>query len=147
MLSHASDSGVMGSQIDDDFSFDLTSVLQQHVDNGNTGVIDLAITARSQNGAYAANNGVDSVTFHSSDAVNDGDKPYLYIKYDWSTPVTVAPSFTSPWDGEALWNQTGHNFTGNTRPTLTWAASTSSSYDMIFELSTDSLFHLSLIHI
>ena len=141
LLSHASDSGVMGSQIDDDFSFDLTSVLQQHVDNGNTGVIDLAITTRSQNGAYAANNGVDSVTFHSSDAANDGDKPYLYIKYDWSTPVTVAPSFTSPWDGETLWNQTGHNFTGNTTPTLTWAASTSSSYDMIFELSTDSLFH------
>ena len=101
----------------------------------------LLITARSQNGAYAANNGVDSVTFHSSDAFNEGDKPQLYIKYDWSSPVTVAPSLTSPWDGETLWNQTGHNFTGNTTPTLTWASSTSSSYDMIFELSTDSLFH------
>ena len=119
----------------------MTTVLQQHVDSGNTGAIDFALTTRSQNGAYAANNGVDSVTFHSSDATNDDDKPRLYIKYDWSTPVTVAPSLTSPWDGESLWNQTGHNFTGNTTPTLTWTASTSSSYDMIFELSTDPLFH------
>ena len=141
LLSTASDSGVFGSQISDDFSFDLTTVLQQHVDAGNTGAIDFALTTRSQNGAYAANNGVDSVTFHSSDATNDDDKPRLYIKYDWSTPVTVAPSLTSPWDGESLWNQTGHNFTGNTTPTLTWTASTSSSYDMIFELSTDPLFH------
>ena len=140
-LGYASDSGVMGSQTSDDFAFDLTSVLQQHLDNSGPDSIDFALTARSQNGAYAANNGIDSATFHSSDATNDGDKPKLYIKYDWSTPVTVAPAITSPYDGETLWNQTGHNFTGNTTPTLTWSSSTSASYDMIFELSTDNLFH------
>ena len=140
-LGYATDSGVMGSQTSDDFAFDMTSMLQQYLDNGMpTSSLDFAMTARSQNGAYAASN-VDSVTFHSSDAVNEDDKPHLYIKYDWSSPVTVAPSLTSPWDGETLWNQTGHNFTGNTTPTLTWTSSTSSSYDMIFELSTDSLFH------
>ena len=32
-LGYASDSGVMGSQTSDDFAFDLTSVLQQHLDN------------------------------------------------------------------------------------------------------------------
>ena len=141
LLSYSTDSGVIGSQASDDFSFDLTSVLQQHLDQGNTGFIDLAMTTRSQNGAYSANAGVDSVTFHSSDANNQADKPYLYIQYDWSTPVTTAPDLTSPWDGETLWNQTGHNFTGNTTPALEWSSSTSSSYDMIFELSTDSLFH------
>ena len=140
-LSYATDSNVMGSQTSDDFSFDVTSMLQQHLDNSGPDSLDFAMTARSQNGAYAANNGVDSVTFHSSDAFNEADKPHLYIKYDWSSPVTVAPSLTSPWDGETLWNQTGHNFSGNTTPTLTWSSSTSSSYDMIFELSTDSLFH------
>ena len=140
-LGYASDSGVQGSQTSDDFAFDLTSVLQQHLDNSGPDSLDFALTARSQNGAYAANNGIDSVTFHSSDATNDDDKPQLYIKYDWSTPVTVAPSLTSPYDGETLWNQTGHNFTGNTTPSLTWSSSTSASYDMIFELSTDSLFH------
>ena len=140
-LSYATDSNVMGSQTSDDFAFDLTSMLQQHLDNSGPDSLDFAMTARSQNGAYAANNGIDSVTFHSSDATNEADKPHLYIKYDWSTPVTVTPALTSPWDGETLWNQTGHNFSGNTTPTLTWAASSSSSYDMIFELSTDSLFH------
>jgi len=140
-FSYASDSGLMGSQISDDFAFDLTSVLQQHIDNSGPASLDFAMAARSQNGAYSANNGVDSVTFHSSDTTNDADKPHLFIMYNWSTPVTVAPSLTSPWDGETLWNQTGHNFTGNTTPTLTWASSTSASYDMIFELSTDSLFH------
>ena len=140
-LGYATDSGVMGSQTSDDFAFDITSMLQQYLDNSGPDSLDFALTARSQNGAYGANNGVDSVTFHSSDAVSEGDKPHLYIKYDWSSPVTVAPSLTSPWDGETLWDQTGHNFTGNTTPTLTWASSTSSSYDMIFELSTDSLFH------
>ena len=133
LISHATDTGVFGSQISDDFSFDLTSTLQQHIDNGNTGVIDFALTTRSETGSYSANAGIDSVTFHSSDATTESDKPYLYIKYDWGTPVTVAPSLTSPYDGETLWNQTGHNFTGNTTPSLTWSASTSGSYDMIFE--------------
>ena len=140
-LSYATDSGVMGSQTSNDFAFDVTSYIQHHLDNGGPDSLDFAMAARSQNGAYAANNGVDSVTFHSSDASSENDKPRLFIKYDWSNPVTVAPSLVSPWDGETLWNQTGHNFTGNTTPTLTWSSSTSSSYDMIFELSTDSLFH------
>ena len=141
LLNSTTDTGVLGSQISDDFSFDLTSALQQHVDNGNTGAIDFAITTRSETGAYSANSGIDSVTFHSSDATTESNKPYLYIKYDWGTPVTVAPSLTSPYHGETLWNQTGHNFTGNTTPALTWSASTSSSYDMIFELSTDGQYH------
>ena len=141
LISHTTDTGVFGSQISDDFSFDLTSTLQQHIDNGNTGVVDFALTTRSETGAYSANAGIDSVSFHSSDATTESDKPYLYIKYDWGTPVTVAPSLTSPYDGETLWNQTGHNFTGNTTPSLTWSASTSSSYDMIFELSTDGQYH------
>jgi len=141
LISHTTDTGIFGSQISDDFSFDLTSTLQQHVDNGNTGVIDFALTTRSETGAYSANAGIDSVSFHSSDATTESDKPYLYIKYDWGTPVTVAPSLTSPYDGETLWNQTGHNFTGNTTPSLTWSASTSGSYDMIFELSTDGQYH------
>ena len=141
LISHTTDTGVFGSQISDDFSFDLTSTLQQHIDNGNTGVVDFALTTRSETGAYSANAGIDSVSFHSSDATTESDKPYLYIKYDWGTPVTVAPSLTSPYDGETLWNQTGHNFTGNTTPSLTWSASTSGSYDMIFELSTDGQYH------
>ena len=140
-FSYTTDSAVMGSQTSDDFAFDLTSYLQQHLDNGGPDSLDFAMAARSQNGAYSANNGVDSVTFHSSDATSDADKPRLFIKYDWSSPVTVAPALESPWDGETLWNQSGHNFTGNTTPTLEWSSSTSSSYDMIFELSTDSLFH------
>ena len=141
LISHTTDTGVFGSQISDDFSFDLTSTLQQHIDNGNTGVVDFALTTRSETGAYSANAGIDSVSFHSSDATTESDKPYLYIKYDWGAPVTVAPSLTSPYDGETLWNQTGHNFTGNTTPSLTWSASTSGSYDMIFELSTDGQYH------
>ena len=147
LLGYTSDTGVLGSQISDDFSFDLTSELQQHLDDGNTGVIDFAITTRSENGDYSANAGIDSVTFHSSDATTESEKPYLYIKYEWGTPVTVAPSLTSPYDGETLWNQTGHNFTGNTTPSLTWSATTSSSYDMIFELSTDGQFHDRVVYV
>ena len=32
-LGYATDSGVMGSQTSDDFAFDLTSMLQQYLDN------------------------------------------------------------------------------------------------------------------
>ncbi|MBT5592558.1 MAG: DNRLRE domain-containing protein, partial [Euryarchaeota archaeon] len=53
LLGYTSDTGVLGSQISDDFSFDLTSELQQHLDDGNTGVIDFAITTRSENGDYS----------------------------------------------------------------------------------------------
>ena len=83
-LDYVTDSGVIGSQTSDDFVFDMTSMLQQYLDDGMpTSSLDFAMTARSQNGAYA-NSGVDSVTFHSSDAVNEDDKPHLYIKRDHS---------------------------------------------------------------
>ena len=137
----ASDSGVDGAQSSDQFSFDLTSMLQQHLDTSGPDSIDLALTARSANGDYAVNSGLDSFEFHSSDSMLDSNKPKLYITYDWSAPVTVAPALTTPWDGETLWNQSGHNFTGNQTPTIGWQSSTSSTYDMILEISTESSFH------
>ena len=41
-LGYATESGVMGSQTSDDFSFDLTSMLQQYLDNSGPDSLDFA---------------------------------------------------------------------------------------------------------
>ena len=63
----ATDSFIDGAKGEDEFAFDVTSFLQQHLDSNSTGSIDFAITARSENGAYTTG-GVDSIDFHTSEA-------------------------------------------------------------------------------
>ena len=142
----ATDSFIDGAKGEDEFAFDVTSFLQQHLDSNSTGSIDFAITARSENGAYTTG-GVDSIDFHTSEASSFANKPKLFITYDWSPAVSVSPVLTSPSPEETLWNKSGHNFTGNQTPTIAWQSSTSSSYNMILELSTESSFHDRVVRI
>ena len=135
----ASDS-MVGNSNTGDYSFDITDSLQQWIRDGAEGEADYAIVARGEFGSYASS-GTDSVTYYSSEETNDARKPKLYINYDWSNVgSTPAPELTSPLDGLAVWNQSGHNFTGNTTPTMSWNGTLSSGYDMVFQLATDETF-------
>ena len=80
------------------------------------------------------------MTYYSSEDSTDSNKPVLYINYDWSnTSATPAPELIGPLDGCGL-ESIGHNFSGNTTPSMTWNGTLSSSYDMVFQLATDEAF-------
>ena len=131
---------MVGNPSTGDYSFSITDSVQQWVRDGAEGEADYAIVARGEFGSYASS-GTDSMTYYSSEDSTDSNKPVLYINYDWSnTPATPAPELIGPLDGLAVWNQSGHNFSGNTTPSMTWNGTLSSSYDMVFQLATDEAF-------
>jgi len=137
--STASDTGINGSQTSSSFSFEFTNVLQTWVEGGSTDSADFLITARGQNEAYSTT-GTKSTVFFTSNALDDAKKPVVSITYAWgpSSPLTDV-SLIAPLPGVAVWNQTGHNFTANLTPSLSWAPTTF-SYDMVLQLATDEQF-------
>ena len=137
--STASDTGINGSQFSSKFSFEFTDVLQTWVESGSTASADFMITARGQNEAYSTI-GTKSTVFYSSDVVDDAKKPAVSITYAWgpSSPLSNI-TLTAPLPGEAVWNQTGHNFTANLTPSISWNPTTF-SYDMVLQLATDEQF-------
>ena len=137
--STASDTGINGSQASSKFGFGFTDVLQSWLESGSTDSADFMITARGQNEAYSST-GTKSAVFYSSDAADDAKKPAVSITYAWGPTAPLATvSLTSPLSGEAVWNQSGHNFTANLTPSVSWTPS-SSSHDMILQLATDEQF-------
>ena len=133
-----------GDQSSDSIVVELTAAIQKWVDDNNA----LIQSGSTPNAALdlmlvASTFGIEEsttkfVNICSTDAT-DCDTPTLEITYDWdSTGPPVTPSHTSPLDGHAVWNLTGHNLSGNTTPTLSWDGTISWSGDMLLELSTDA---------
>ena len=135
----ASDTGLNGSQSSEKFSFKFTNVLQKWVESGSTDSADFMITARGQNEAYSTT-GTKSVVFFSSEVVDEAKKPVVSITYAWgpSSPLSNI-SLTAPLPAEAVWNQSGHNFTANLTPSVSWVQS-NFSYEMVLQLATDEQF-------
>ena len=137
--STASDTGINGSQTSSKFGFEFTDVLQSWLNSGSTDSADFMITARGQNEAYSST-GTKSTVFYSSDVLDDAKKPAVSITYTWGPTTPMASvSLTGPIGGEAVWNQSGHNFTANLTPSVTWTPS-SVNHDMILQLATDEQF-------
>lgn len=137
--STASDTEINGSQTSSEFSFEFTDVLQTWVESGSTASADFMITARGENEAYSST-GTKSAVFFSSETLDDAKKPVVAITYAWgpSSPL-VNVSLTAPLPEAAVWNQSGHNFTANLTPSVTWTPS-SVSHEMILQLATDEQF-------
>ncbi|MBT60982.1 MAG: hypothetical protein CMA63_05460 [Euryarchaeota archaeon] len=137
--STASATGIDGSQTSSDFSFAFTDVLQKWLQSGTSDSTDFMITARGQNEAFPTT-GTVSTSFFSSQVSDDAKKPQVSITYTWgqTSPLTNV-TLQSPSMGEAVWNQSGHNFSANTTPSITWAPLTV-NYDMVLQLSTDEQF-------
>ena len=137
--STASDTGINGSQTSSKFSFEFTDVLQTWVESNSTNSADFMITARGQNEAYSST-GTKNTVFFSSDHVDEAKKPAVSITYTWgpSSPLSTV-SLTAPLTDTAVWNQSGHNFTANLTPSISWTPS-SFSYDMVLQLATDEQF-------
>ena len=138
--STATDTGLNGSQTASRFEFSFTDSLQQWIESPTNDPADYLIVARGDNGAYSST-GTVSTTFHTSEASIEADQPSVEITYAWGTGATLpSVSLTAPAQGEAVWNQSGHNFSANTTPSIEWDGTASSSYDIAFQMATDEQF-------
>jgi len=128
-----------GNQSSDTFTFDLDHAVQNYLDTGDDAPLDMMLAVRGKFESYTNGEGI---VFHSAEAAQTSDLPTFTITYEWGsgTPPT-AVTLTAPADGLAIWNQTGHNLSGNTQPSLNWTAP-SSGDDIVFELAKDEDFRL-----
>jgi len=130
---------VDGSQADSVFDFSFKNLLQQELDSGLNDPIQLSIVARVPGETHST--GTDTVSFYTSEIGTLNNEPHIEITYSWTSNSTVGtPEQIYPLDGHPVWNQSGHNLSGNTTPILEWNASSTSSYNYIFEFSSDEYF-------
>ena len=128
-----------GNQTSDSFTFELDHAVQNYLDNGDESPLDMMLAVR---GKFESFTNGEGVVFHSAESVISTDAPSFSITYEWGSGSAPAPvSLTAPDEALAVWNQTGHNLSGNTQPSLNWTAPTTSD-DIIFELATDEDFRL-----
>ena len=128
-----------GNQSSNSFTFDLDHAVQNYLDNGDDAPLDMLIAVR---GKYEAYTNGEGILFHSAEASNPSDVPSFSITYEWGSGTPPASvNLTAPAEGLAVWNQTGHNLSGNTQPTLNWTSPVTGD-DLLFELATDEDFRL-----
>ena len=139
--STATATGIYGNQTSSTFQFEFTNSLQSWLQSPTTDAADYTILARGQYGAYSTA-GTVSTTFHTSEESTETLQPSVEITYAWGSGSTIpAVTQTAPAQGEAVWNQTGHNFSANTTPTLAWDGSVAAStYEITFQMATDEQF-------
>ena len=125
------------NQTSSEFRFDITSSYQHWLDDGVNGDLSYWTTVRGIDESHSANT---NIQWHSTDYSTSGDQPFLEITYSWGSGASPYPvNQLTPIDGSGAWTMTGFNLSGNTTPSLTWDGTNSStnSYDIIFQLSSD----------
>ena len=128
-----------GNQTSSSFTFDLDHAVQNYLDGGDDVPLDMLIAVRGKYESYTNGEGIQ---FHSAEASNPSDTPSFSLTYEWGSGTPPASvNLTAPAEGLAIWNQTGHNLSGNTQPSLNWT-SPSTGDDILFELATDEDFRL-----
>lgn len=131
----ASDAQELSSS-DTEVSFNITSIVQAWVHDGRVGSQTMLLTARGLNEGYT--NG-DVALFDSMEATTSADRPLLSITYrQASNSPAAAPALTNPADGQAVWNLTGDNLSGNQTPDLSWTPV--SGEDFLLQVASDSEF-------
>ncbi|MCS5532792.1 MAG: DNRLRE domain-containing protein [Candidatus Poseidoniaceae archaeon] len=139
LLSASSDT-MYGASSSTDTSFEITDALQGWIRDGASGSKDFMVIGRSNTGDYTSS-GLQGINFYSSENSDDAKKPNFELTYSWSSNTTIGtPTLTGPEQGKAVWDQVGHNLSGNSTPSLTWSSTSSSSYDVIFQIATDQFF-------
>ncbi len=101
------------------FSFDLNHAVQNYLDGGDEAPLDLMMAVRGKYESYTNNEGI---VFHSAEAASSSDAPSFSSRTNGAAEPPPAVTLTDPADGLAVWNQTGHNLSGNTQPSLNWTA-------------------------
>ena len=127
------------TQVDSVFEFSFKNLLQEELDSGFEDPIELSIVGRVPGESHST--GTNTVSFYTSEIGTMTNEPYVEITYSWTSNSTIdVPEQIYPLDGHPVWNQSGHNLSGNTTPVLEWNSSSVSSYNYIFEVSNDEYF-------
>jgi len=135
----ASATGFNGTQTSDDYGFAFTDVAQSWLESGDSSASEFLITARGKDEAYSTT-GTKSISFFSTEASIEDDQPYVYIHYGLNTGNQLSTVvLTGPAEDAAVWNQSGHNFTANLTPSITWTPSASNG-EMLLQMATDEQF-------
>ena len=127
------------NQSDDTFVFTTTHAIQNYLDAPDPDdPLDMMLAVR---GKYEGYTNGDGITFHSTEATNQALQPVYALTYKWGSGAPSPVTLTAPADGVAIWNQSGHNFSANTEPTLNWTTPASGD-EVVFQLARDEDFRL-----
>jgi hypothetical protein len=138
--SSATATAINTSQTASRFEFGFTASLQSWLDASSNDPADYIIVARGEHGDYSSTGTLSNI-FHSSEAAVEADQPSVSITYAWGSGTSLpSVSLLEPAQGAAVWNQSGHNFSANTTPSLEWDGTTSGSYELAFQMATDEQF-------
>ena len=130
---------INSNQVDSRFMFSFKNLLQSRIDVGINEPVELSIVGRTPGENHST--GLNNIRFHTSETVSNSNEPKVKITYAWTSNSSIdVPELLYPLDGQAVWNKSGHNFSGNTTPILEWNASSTLGYNYIFEVSSDKYF-------
>tara|TARA_B110000459_G_scaffold204073_1_gene264001 strand:+ start:2392 stop:11643 length:9252 start_codon:yes stop_codon:yes gene_type:complete len=135
----ASTTILMGAQTSQRFSFAIEDVIQSSLNNPAHGGLEFTLLSRLGDESFSTS--VNGIDFASTENSDNTIQPQFQLTYIQSPNSLVPnPELLTPTDGSPVWNLTGDNISANTIPTMTWNATLSGNYDMLFQLSEDKLF-------
>jgi hypothetical protein len=103
------------SEIDTAYSWNVTALVQQMLDNGDPVAFMLQ--------AESLGSGMGRQSFHSSDASSTEDRPVLNITYRTTSGWSAgAPALTSPSTGSTLWNLSAPRPSGAETVEVDWSS-------------------------
>ena len=128
------------SAVDTAYSWNVTALVQQMLDNGDP----LAFMLQAED----LGSGMGRQSFHSSDASSTEDRPVLNITYRTTTGFSpAAASLSSPSTGSTLWNVSAPRPTGADTVEMDWSPSVGNSNATGWEvcIATDDRFLRNLV--
>ena len=141
-IASSEDTDINANQVSNDFSINIQNSIQQNIASTSSDSLAYVLTGFLPNQQSPLQ--TESVTFASSEYdTNTGplSKPSLAVTYSWSTNISVAESnLLEPINGQAAWNESSGNLSGNTMPTLSWETADNTLQNSIVQLSTDEYF-------
>ena len=119
--------------------FDISRAVQYWIDteDGTSDSLEFMITA---SGAEESILSASFVNFYSSEHIGSDA---LNVSITYRQGSSVPPPLviqSSPADGTAVWNITGHNLSGNTTPVITWDLANIALNSGILQVATDREF-------
>ena len=126
------------SAIDTAYSWNVTALVQQMLDNGDPVAFMLQ--------AESLGSGIGRQSFHSSDASSTEGRPVLNVTYRTTSGWSAgAPTLTSPSTGSTLWNLSAPRPSGAETVEVDWSSSVGNATGWEVCLASDARFLVDLV--
>ena len=132
--------GIDSNQPSDIFSIDIQNSVQQSFEQNANDKLTYILTGMLPSEQPPTQ--IEDITFASGEySSNNLEKPVLNITYSWPVNLTTTePSLIEPINGQATWNNSNSNLSGNTTPSLRWQSLDNTQQNSIMQVSTDAYF-------